>query len=509
MSRLYPDYPPDLSDEQQKYLLVSLKDWSISSGLAVRPSSSFVPPDVDPENVLATTAPVTLFPSLFPRSCFDEALGIQRSYNKLYSAIARDEAWLEPIIEELLCIDDFVAQLWKIQKFVANEGYAQDLALGLFRSDYMVHINPTEASERPYLRQVEFNTIASSFGGLSTKVASLHRHLREVDAYPTSKNSLITNEALQESKAALSLTAGLAAAHKAYGSSTHRYPLAVIFLVQEPERNVFDQRHLEYSLLLNHGVRSFRLPFNRIMADTELSDDRALLYCPPHSPNTPFEITTVYFRAGYAPDDYRDQEAWNARLHIERSKAIKCPNILTHLAGCKKIQQVLATPNAPHLFRFLPDEAEAARVKETFAPMYPMDESEAGKEARKLALNPDTANKYVLKPQREGGGNNVYRKAIPEFLNKTPQSHWPAHILMEMIETPPQRNAILRNGVIQKGGVICELGVYGVCLWNHSKGDILENWEAGYLLRTKGDQSEEGGVAAGFGAIDSCCLLDI
>jgi len=80
---------------------------------------------------------------------------------------------------------------------------------------------------------------------------------------------------------------------------------------------------------------------------------------------------------------------------------------------------------------------------------------------------------------------------------------------MEMIETPPQKNAIVRNGEVQKGGVICELGVYGVCLWSHSSGKLLENWEAGYLLRTKGDQSEEGGVAAGFGAVDSCCLLDL
>lgn len=508
-SSFYPDYPPALSDERRKYLLTGLKDWSISAGLAVRPVPSFVPSDVDPEGVLATTAPVTLFPSLFPRSCFDEGLAIQTAYNKLYSAIARDEAWLKPIIEELLDIDDFVAQLWKVQKSVADEGYAQDLALGLFRSDYMIHIDPSKRSACPDLRQVEFNTIASSFGGLSTKVASLHRHLREVGAYPPSIKSLIKDETLPESKAAPSLAAGLAVAHKAYGSSAHGHPLAVIFLVQELERNVFDQRHLEYSLLQSHGVRSFRLPFRRILVDTKLSDGRVLLYYPPHSPETPFEVTTVYFRAGYTPDDYHGQETWDARLHIERSKAIKCPSILTHLAGCKKIQQVLATPNAPHLSRFLPDEAEAARVRKTFAPIYPMDESEAGKEARKLALNPDTANKYVLKPQREGGGNNVYRNAIPEFLKKTPESHWPAHILMEMIETPSQKNAILRNGVVQKGGVICELGVYGVCLWSHSKGDILENWEAGYLLRTKGDQSEEGGVAAGFGAVDSCCLVDV
>lgn len=49
--------------------------------------------------------------------------------------------------------------------------------MGIFRSDYMIHdedeLDPTRSF---VLRQVEFNTIASSFGGLSTKVSSLHRY---------------------------------------------------------------------------------------------------------------------------------------------------------------------------------------------------------------------------------------------------------------------------------------------------------------------------------------------
>jgi len=175
------------------------------------------------------------------------------------------------------------------------------------------------------------------------------------------------------------------------------------------------------------------------------------------------------------------------------------------------VQQVLATPHSPHLQRFLTDESVASGVLATFAPIYPLDDSESGKEARKLATDPTSANRYVLKPQREGGGNNIYRKSIPPFLEKLPAAHWPAYILMEMIEPPPLKNAIVRNGEVQRGGVICELGVYGVCLWSNGfdggSGEILQNWEAGYLLRTKGDQSEEGGVAAGFGAIDSCCLV--
>jgi glutathione synthetase len=508
-----PEYPPALSKEEEQYLLSNLKDWSIAHGLAVRPAPSFVQPSQDPSGVLATTAPVTLFPSLFPRSCFKDGLAIQQSYNELYSAIARDEKWLQAIVEELVDIDEFTGKLWQTHLAVKKEGYIQDLSLGLFRSDYMVHQDPMESKAKPGLKQVEFNTIASSFGGLSSQVSALHKYLLTIDAYPTSTASTIKVDALQQSKSASLLAKGLATAHKAYGPSKTSRPLCVIFVVQDPERNVFDQRHLEYALLEENSVRSFRLPFGETLLHTKLDADRTLVYTPPSSPSVSFEVTTIYFRAGYSPDDYPKEEDWTARLHLEKSMAIKCPSILTHLAGCKKVQQVLATPHSPHLKRFLPDADVAARVLATFAPIYPLDDSEAGKEARKLAVDPSSASRYVLKPQREGGGNNIYRKAIPPFLAKLPETHWPAYILMEMIEPPPLTNAILRNGEVQRGGVICELGVYGVCLWRdgsgaQQKGEILESWEAGYLLRTKGDQSEEGGVAAGFGAVDSCCLMD-
>jgi glutathione synthase len=101
MSGLTPlNYPPELTPEESEYLLTNLKDWSIANGLAVRPAPSFVSPEQDPTGVLAATAPVTLFPSLFPRNCFDAGVAIQTAYNELYSAIARDEAWLKDIVEE-------------------------------------------------------------------------------------------------------------------------------------------------------------------------------------------------------------------------------------------------------------------------------------------------------------------------------------------------------------------------------------------------------------------------
>lgn len=87
---------------------------------------------------------------------------------------------------------------------------------------------------------------------------------------------------------------------------------------------------------------------------------------------------------------------------------------------------------------------------------------------------------------------------------------------MELIEPPAVRNMTLRNGEVKSGEVVGELGIFGACLWKskhidgheNAKAEILENFGAGWLLRTKGRESEEGGVAAGFGVIDSVCLVD-
>ncbi|KAI4116889.1 MAG: hypothetical protein LQ345_002775 [Seirophora villosa] len=524
---VYPEYPPQITKDQQEFLLSKIKNWSILNGLAVRPPPTFIPPEFNPSGSLATTAPVTLFPSLFPRSCFDEARVIQRAYNELYAAIARDRAWLKEIVEELIEVDDFIARLWNVHLEVEKEGYVQGLSLGIFRSDYMVHKDPDNPSARWTIKQVEFNTIASSFGGLSTKVSGLHSYLHSIAAYPPTSPPLIKPSSLPPNPSIDNLTLGLRTAHVAYGPSKSNPPhlLCILFIVQDTEANIFDQLSLSASLESTHQIPSFYLPFTDILNHTDVSQTshRALIYTPPHSPSTPYEVTLLYFRAGYSPAEYTSPTAWQARLHLERSAAIKCPSILTHLAGSKKIQQELATPDSPHLARFLSTRVPAEmieRIRRTFVPIYPVDDSEAGKTAVALATDAEKAVDYVLKPQREGGGNNIYGARIPDFLRELgdDKRKWRGHILMELIKPPALCNSILRNGEVRSGEVIGELGVFGVCLWRNGggnergledEGEVVENWEAGFLLRTKGRESEEGGVAAGFGAVDSPCLVDL
>lgn len=97
---IYSSYPPHLDPAQEAYLVTSIKDWAIQNGLAVRPQPSFVPRESDPRGVLATNAPVTLFPSPFPKASFEEARALQKTYNQLYAAITCDEEWLGKIMEE-------------------------------------------------------------------------------------------------------------------------------------------------------------------------------------------------------------------------------------------------------------------------------------------------------------------------------------------------------------------------------------------------------------------------
>ena len=58
---------------------------------------------------------------------------------------------------------------------------------------------------------------------------------------------------------------------------------------------------------------------------------------------------------------------------MERSAAIKCPNVQYHLSGTKKVQQVLAQPGMVE--KFLPEASTEAvnNIRQTFAGQYTMD----------------------------------------------------------------------------------------------------------------------------------------
>lgn len=111
---------------------------------------------------------------------------------------------------------------------------------------------------------------------------------------------------------------------------------------------------------------------------------------------------------------------------------------------------------------------------------------------------------YVLKPQREGGGNNLYGNELrAKLVEGTGLS---AYILMQLIKPPQQLSFLVRNGQGSEEETLSELGIFGTFVARD--GSQLLNREAGHLVRTKTATSNEGGVAAGFAVLDSPYLIE-
>lgn len=294
-------------------------------------------------------------------------------------------------------------------------------------------------------------------------------------------------------------------------------------LVQPRNINICDERPIEEELWA-HNVPCHRVEFgDATLASIVLTDSRELLFRHPAlspSSETFIEISVVYHRAGYDIEEY-DDAGMETRYLLERSRAIKCPSVLCHMATLKIVQQRLAVPGT--LERFLPPD-EASRVAETFAPMYPLDPTmPSGERGITLATSPDTAANHVLKPCLEGGGHNIYRNDIPTFLASVPRARRIDFILMEMINSPPAFNYLLLADGLHEGPTISELGVFGTVLWRRkgnarstgdpssSEGvgvDILQwNENASFSLKTKPAEVNEMSVVKGYGCFDSPLLV--
>ena len=149
--------------------------------------------------------------------------------------------------------------------------------------------------------------------------------------------------------------------------------------------------------------------------------------------------------------------------------------------------------------RFLP-AADVPLVRACFAGLWAL-EGDGAEEAIALALAEPSA--YVLKPQREGGGNNLYGDEMVARLRQ--RAGLGAFILMQRIRPPLNRALFMRAGVAAPADALGELGIYSVYL--SARGKVLQNEPVGHLLRTKTADSNEGGVAAGFAVLDSPILV--
>nr|CAB3492128.1 unnamed protein product [Digitaria exilis] len=154
------------------------------------------------------------------------------------------------------------------------------------------------------------------------------------------------------------------------------------------------------------------------------------------------------------------------------------------------------------LHRFLDNKEDISKLRRSFAGLWSLDNEEIVKSAIE---KPDL---FVLKPQREGGGNNIYGHDLRDTLIKLQkeQESLAAYILMQRIFPKTSLTPLVRGGDWFEDLTISELGIYGAYLRNKDK--VILNNHCGYLMRTKVSSSNEGGVAAGFAVLDSIYLTD-
>ncbi|KAI5917579.1 glutathione synthetase [Camillea tinctor] len=509
----------DLTEDDLQAIQFELEDYQIVHGSLFKiPRTA---PDLDdPTVAIARPVGISLIPTAFPHLQFLHALKIQPIFNELYIKIAEDELWLEGIIRQLQETDPFAKVLWQIWERVRSRAEVQSVRCGIFRSDYMLHSIRNEAkvtvgqeslgmAAGAQIKQVEFNTYSCAGSSHANIVANMHRYLGTRGAHRVARiqpAKLPTNHAIKE------IAASLETAHKVYTQSTETPRKTVILMTVQPENvNVCDERPLEYSLSdCDPPIPLYRVEFsNEVMQRCQLGPDRELLFTSPHRGEV-FEVSVVYQRAGYDPGEYTPQGI-EARYILEVSRAIKCPTILCHISGFKKVQQELTRPGV--LERFMSAE-NADVLRRTFMSLYAFDTSGDGVTARKLALDENSAAGYILKPSLDGGGHNIYGRDIPSFLATIPQHVWGKYILMEKINAPLLQGVLVSPLMAYRGSVVSELGAIGTCLWRReggSKGDteIIRNSGAGWTFKTKPDDVDEMSVVKGYGCFDCPFFPDV
>ncbi|XP_055551684.1 glutathione synthetase-like isoform X2 [Wyeomyia smithii] len=471
--------PLPIDESQLLEVVEKAKDWAIMHGAAMRSKTDFSPDALQ-------FAPFILTPSSFPRKEFEKAVELQTTLNELMHAASHDTDFLRDTLQGTIKVDAFTRSLFEIYEIVLKEGICQPHSLALLRSDYLANFIESNA-----IKQVEINTIASSFGGISTSMAPMHSFILRELGYAEKLAQLPENRALY----------GLCDAMVEAWKLQARPQAVILFVIEDITYNICDQRFHEFYIRETYPhIQVIRRTLTQLQEQAKLGPHRELLL---GSEN--LEVSVIYFRAGYEPGHYYGEQEWAARLLMERSSAIKCPSIQYHLAGTKKVQQALAKPGI--LKRFITDERKIDTIKEIFTGLYSLDKNEEGDEAVKLALsNPE---RYVLKPQREGGGNNVYGTDIPAALDKMSEDERSAWILMERIFPPVSRGYMIRPGGKMPPEIVnlvSELGIFGAVIGTKDK--IIYNKQVGHMLRTKLSSANEGGVAAGLGALDSPYLID-
>lgn len=433
-------------------------------------------------------------PPLISAAAWSSLRALAPVWGELVDRVSRDHGYLLEKLRVVAAEDEFVRKLLLLLD--AQDGalpLPSDLSvrrsklvpptLAVHRADYMHHA----AADAWQL--VEINTIAASAGSVSSRLGDLFRQFL-VPRYGL--------PVVEDNPALRDIAVGFLEAlqwHPLVASGVAQK--LVLMVVQPNERNFADQRLLERELFVAHGIAVIRKTLAEVHKECFLDMDGNLMV---PLDGVPCIVPLVYFRAGYGPADYPSEAEWDARLRMELSSAIKCPTVAYQLVGTKKMQEVLSQRS--ELEKFLQADAVDLVLKHCAA-MY--DLSDADQLPNVLELVRNDPGSFVMKTQREGGGNLITGSKMMELLEAG--QGLCQFTLMQKIVPAPHGSSFVRNFSLSPGiPSVSELGVFTIFVSDGSStantADVVRNRYGGYILRTKPYATDEGGLMAGASVLD-------
>ncbi|XP_063723214.1 uncharacterized protein LOC134851175 [Symsagittifera roscoffensis] len=453
--------------------------------------------------------------------------------DQLMFKLATHELILAEVLEKTVQSDSFIKRLLDIHtKSLASRMFEKKLYFSIIRSDYFVDKDSQD------WKLVEINTIAIAMALYADVLEQLHREKRAFRNEISNRSqklvdciSIIHQRFLTDARLSEKSNDQIQTPEKShwlfYNHLGEKSDLA----------KIFDSNSGSNGFVNDSKVRVSR-PGVLVIADTQEVQPMEIVYRLSQTGMFPVVVSSledishsefrlteegrlhlttrdksfsdliscVYFRLGYSPDHYVNERCWEFVEMAELSLAVLVPSVGLHLAGTKRVQCALYENNFQLLHQLMGESSDVEAFRSTFVDQFVLDEENV----KKVLAAPE---RYVIKPQREGGGNNLFGdEIVQQFANKPNRSDLSTYVAMELI-TP----AIITNyaGRASDGSILvmpeaaAEVGICSIFLFDPMAREcdrVIRQEISGFGCKVKHACSNEGGISSdcGFASITEC-----
>lgn len=252
-----------------------------------------------------------------------------------------------------------------------------------------------------------------------------------------------------------------------------------------------EQKYVE-SQLTAKGVRCRRVLFSDLVEKGRLDSEGNYYLCEEL-------VSFAYFRTGFNLKMYAGnvEEARRCREQLAASNAISIPAVAMELVNLKRVQVEMSKPAVARKFL---SEGEAQRVLGSLVASWEFD-SLSAEEGRAVAemfrRNPEG---FVLKPNREGGCNNVFGEEGARLLGSLSAQERRQYVLQEIIPPVFEENEIMVDvNRVARTSCKYELGRYGVL--SEVRGQLRRNETHGYLVKSHARGFNEVSITKGTASV--------